>query len=191
MIRNSLRAAALILAGFAGSALAVAEDAVVKSAPFNWDTDAGKMKLVQSRDLMQQILTGETVSGTFRLDDCHANGKFEPGFRLILQTADQMTSVFPGFTCVPETGEVFAGQSSIVKDGVHPGLQHADFVDWQIGQLGEEIAFSIWLDNGRMNIAVGETTAVYPAFADFNMAFFAAVASEGSVVFTREPSSLG
>lgn len=191
LIRTSLKTLGLAALGLSMASLAAAQETVATQSPFNWDAAAGKMQLVQHADLMQKILSGETVSGSFRIDDCHNNGKFEPGFRLVLQTADQMTSVFPGFTCVPETGEVFAGQSSIIKDGVHPGLQHADFVDWQIGKLGDDIDFSIWLDRGRMNISVGETTAIYPAFADFNMAFFAVVASEGSVVFDREPSSLG
>lgn len=190
LIRTKLKALCVLGLGLILAPMASTQDSA-PPAPFSWNAPTGQVKLVQRADLMHQILAGETVTGSFILTDCRPNGRFEPGFRLILQTGDQKTSVFPGFTCIPETGQVYVGQSSIVKDGVHTGLQRAEFLDRQIGETGERIGFSIRLEAGMVHIESGNVQKIYPVDAHFEMAFFAAVASEGMVVFAEEATSLG
>lgn len=194
MTRISFKAVIALFTGLALLPVATAETVRNASDSFSWNSGSGKVQLLQRVDLMDQILAGETVFGTVMLNDCQENGRFEPGFRMVLQSEDQVTSLFPGFTCEPETGDVYAGQSSIVKAAGHPGLQHAEFLDLKVGELGEPISFAISLNDGMVSIDVNNMTALYPAYADFGTAFFAAAGSEGVVIFSdtdEEIDSLG
>ena len=134
------------------------------------------------QDIVGRLLSGEIVAGDVRIDECRPVDDFTAGFRFSFHNKAKTAGAVPGMTCDADTGELYLGMLSNVRDG-HAIKKSGTAYDLLAGRVGETIPFSLQLLDNRVYMTLGNAAADYDLSFTPVGAHFYGFCSEGLARF--------